>query len=471
MRTLLFAILMLVAASTSYGNIRLPHILGSHMVLQQNSEVTLWGWAGPAEQIRVMVDWDTIDHTTTATSGARWSIKIKTPGAGGPYKIVLNGQNTVVLEDVLIGELWVCSGQSNMEWSADQGLKQSIAEAPNATNKQIRFFYIPKNTSDYPQDDCEGNWVVCNPEDMLHFSAIGYFFGKRLHSELNVPIGLINTNWGGTPAEVWTPREAVLSDAELSKGANTHTAYPWWPKDPGLTYNAMIAPITGLPIAGALWYQGESNVDYPQGYAKLLQTMIDSWRKAWQKDIAFYYVQIAPFRYGNRYTGALVREAQTKLHDYPNCGMVVVSDLVDNVKDIHPQNKADVATRLANYALAQTYGKTGLTYKSPRYGNMETIKDKIRISVLDAPTGLVSRGGSPAEFLIAGDDRKFYPATATLSGSTITVYAKEVKTPVAVRFGFSNTAMPNVFSKEGLPLNLFRTDDWELDTSAIKADE
>jgi len=462
-------VLCLMSAAT-FAKLRLPAVIASHMVLQQNSEITLWGWSGAAEQIRIMVDWDTTVYKTVGNSGARWSVKLKTPAAGGPYKIILNGQNTIVLEDVLIGELWVCSGQSNMQWSADQNLKQSIEEAPNATNKQIRFFFIEQSTSDFPQDDCPGRWVVCNPEDMKHFSALGYFFGKTLQEELNVPVGLINSNWGGTPAEVWTPKQVVDNDAELSKAAQTIQPLPWWPKDPGLTYNAMIAPITRLPIAGALWYQGESNVDNAASYPKLLKSLVDSWRTAWQKDIAFYYVQIAPFNYGTENVGALLREAQSKFSGYPNTGMVVVSDLVDNIKDIHPQNKKSVALRLANYALAQTYGKSGLNYKSPRFDKMEVVNDKIRITVSEAPNGLISRNGAPSDFMIAGADQKFYPATATINKNSILVSAKEVKSPVAVRFGFSNTAMPNVFSKEGLPLDLFRTDNWEVSKAPVKRD-
>lgn len=457
---IVLALVLLSISLHSFSTIRLPSVIGSHMVLQQQSEITLWGWSAPNESIRVTVDWDTTAYTTVASSGATWNVKVKTPIAGGPYRIKLNGQNEIVLDDVLIGELWICSGQSNMEWSADQNLKQSIEEAPNATNKQIRFFYIDKSTSQYPQDDCSGKWVVCNPEDMKHFSAVGYFFGKHLQQELNVPVGLINSNWGGTPAEVWTPKEAIEDNKELKTAAETLKDYPWWPNDPGVTFNAMVAPITKLPIAGAIWYQGEANVENASTYNTLLKTMIDSWRSAWKKDFAFYFVQIAPFAYGDEPVGALLRESQSKLADYNNTGMVVVSDLVDDVKNIHPEDKKTVALRLANYALAQTYGKSGIAYRSPRFDKMEIKKDKLYITVSDAPNGLVSRNGAPSEFMIAGQDQIFYPATATINGGTIILSSKQVKTPVAVRFGFSNTAMPNVFSKEGLPLNLFRSDDW-----------
>jgi len=464
-------LLFFVFCSSSYvfSEVRLPSIIGSNMVLQQKSEVELWGWCSPTEKISVMVDWDTTVYRTTGMRTAKWSVKIKTPAAGGPYKIIINGSNAIVLENVMIGEVWVCSGQSNMEWSGDQGLKQSFEEAPQATNTKIRFFYVPKSTADFPQEDCKASWKVCNPEDMKRFSAIGYFFGKKLQQELNVPIGLINSNWGGTPAEVWTPKEMVENDPALKEAAAKVSVTPWWPIKAGDAYNAMIAPLTNFAIAGALWYQGESNTGTYATYQLLSTTMIASWRKAWQKDFPFYFVQIAPFAsYGQNNICALLREAQTKSLSYPNTGMVVISDLVDDIKDIHPKNKIDVALRLANWALAETYGKMGIVYKSPMYKSMKMENGKIRIYFDHAENGLLSKGGEPAEFYIAGADKNFLPAVAKIEGSTVVVSHKDVKNPVAVRFGFGNIAMPNLFSKEGLPVNLFRTDDWAVDTETVK---
>jgi sialate O-acetylesterase len=296
---------------------------------------------------------------------------------------------------------------------------------------------------------------------MKQFSAIGYFFGKKLEHELNVPIGLISSSWGGTPAEVWTPKASIDNDAVLKEAATRiPVAYPGWPLLPGKTYNAMIYPITNFSIAGVLWYQGETNVETYSTYNKLLSTMVGDWRKAWHKDFPFYFVQIAPFAYGNNYNGALLREEQTKVLHVANTGMVVISDLVADVNDIHPINKIDVALRLANYALAETYGKTALPHKSPLYKSMKVEKGKIRIYFDNVTKGLTTKNGAPTEFYIAGDDKKFVPATAKIDGNTVIVWSKEVKNPIAVRFGFSNVAMPNLFSSEGLPVNLFRTDDW-----------
>lgn len=459
MKKILFLLPLLFTMIALQAAVRLPSIIGSHMVLQQKSTVKLWGWSAPAENITIKVGWDTTTYKVTASRGARWVAEIKTPTAGGPYNITIKGSNEILLEDVLIGEVWVCGGQSNMEWSADQGLPQSKEESPNATNKQIRFFYVPKSTSSTPQDDVIAKWVVCSPEDMLHFSAIGYFFGKQINASTGFPVGLINSNWGGTPAEVWTPEEIITHDPDLLHAAEKLSPAAWWPHIRGEAYNAMIYPITQFSIAGAIWYQGESNVGTHFMYKRLFTSMIDSWRKAWGKTFPFYFVQIAPYAYGDTHiNGAFLREAQTQSAVHPKTGMVVVSDLVDNVKDIHPKLKKEVAARLANYALSETYGVKGLAYKSPTYASHAVEKGSIRIQFKDVPTTLISKGGELTDFFIAGADGVFVPAKARIEEKTVLVSAKTVKDPLHVRFGFTNTAMPNLFSAEGLPVNLFRTD-------------
>ena len=459
MKKLALFLSIIISISSVSAAVRLPSIIGSHMVLQQKSTVKLWGWSGPGENISIKVGWDTTTYKVVGTRGARWVAEIKTPAAGGPYTIRIKGNNEILLEDVLIGEVWLCGGQSNMEWSADQGLPQSKEESPNATNTQIRFFYVSKSTSSTLQDDVTGQWVVCNPEAMLHFSAIGYFFGKQINTTTGNPIGLINSNWGGTPAEVWTPEEIITHDPDLLKAAEKLTPAAWWPHVRGEAYNAMIYPLTQFSIAGAIWYQGESNVSAHFLYKRLFTTMIESWRKAWGKNFPFYYVQIAPYTYGDTHiNGALLREAQTQSASHPKTGMVVISDLVDNVKDIHPKMKKEVAERLANYALAETYGVKGLQYKSPTYKSHAIEKGSIRIQFNDVPSTLVGKGTEITDFFIAGADGIFVPAKAKIEEKTVLVSAKTVKEPVHVRFGFTNTAMPNLFTAEGLPVNLFRTD-------------
>ncbi len=457
-----FAFFAIASLSSLKAAVRLPAIYSSHMVLQQNAKMTFWGWSAPSETIEIQFSWNGKTEKVTATRDAKWEIEINTPAAGGPYTISFKASNTILLEDVMVGEVWVCSGQSNMEWSSLNGNKQAIAEVPQAMNPQIRLFNVPKTTAAYPQDDCYATWKSCTPEEMKSFSAVGYFFGKKLQKELNVPIGLINASWGGTAAEVWTPSPVVENSVEFSQALALSGATPWWPIDAGKAYNAMIAPLTKFAIAGAIWYQGESNTSKAGSYSRLFTSMIKSWRKAWGIDFPFYYVQIAPFAYGKPFEGALLREAQTQSLWLPKTGMVVISDLVDNIQDIHPQNKLDVANRLANWALADTYGKNGIAYRSPQYKSMRVEAGKTIIQFDYAPSGLMSKNGPIVGFEMAGDDRQFYPAAAFIEGSTVILSCPQVKTPASVRFGFSNISMPNLFSKEGLPVDLFRTDGWGL---------
>lgn len=458
--------LLTFAAISSFAEIRLPAVFSSNMVLQQQSDVTIWGWSSPGEKIFITTSWNNTTDSVNATAGANWKLSVATPVAGGPYTITLKASNTIILENVLIGEVWVCSGQSNMEWSSLNGLPEIDKELPTSTNANIRFFHIPKTTASYPQDNCAGTWKECNPENLKSFSGVAYFFGKRLQSQLNVPIGLINTSWGGTPAEVWTPKEAIESSPILKSAADKQVRNDWWPVDAGATYNAMIAPITNFNIAGAIWYQGESNTNNSSTYDRLMRTMINSWRKAWNKEIPFYYVQIAPFKYGWKNVGILLREAQTKTMEHPKTGMAVITDLVEDVKDIHPRQKQGVAHRLANWALADTYNKTGIAYKSPTYKNMQINKNKVTVYFDNAEGGLVLKGNNKkaTEFYIAGEDKKFLPAEVTIDNDRVILSNKKIKKPVAVRFAFSNTAIGNIFSKAGLPVNPFRTDDWTIDT-------
>jgi len=452
-------VFFLVMSLQTRADIRLPSIIGDHMVLQQKSQVKLWGWSSPSEMVRVKAQWNNGWDSVRANGDGRWELTIWTPTAGGPYEIMLKGNNEIVLKDVMIGEVWLCGGQSNMEWSGTQGLPQSLEEAPAATNTSIRFFYVPKTTSDHPQDDVHAKWVVCNPDDMKKFSAIGYFFAKQVNEETKYPMGLISSNWGGTPAETWTPEEVFRKDAALEAKARERGPNDWWATAPAKAYNAMIGPIAKFRIAGTLWYQGESNTNAASSYQSLFTKMIGGWRNAWGYNFPFYYVQIAPFDYGSdNINGALLREAQSKSQSYPGTGMVVISDLVDDVKNIHPVNKKDVAARLANLALARLYGKNKGPVLSPSFSGMMREKDRIRISFRNVPNGLMSRGGEPNSFFICGEDRIFVPAQARIEGYQVVVWSKEVPHPVAVRFGFTNTATPNLFSKEGLPVDLFRTD-------------
>lgn len=462
-------LICLFVSSRSFSQLRLPSVISSGMVLQQNDSVTFWGWGYNGEQVKVSGSWDNSVSTGIVSNIGKWSFKIKTPSAGGPYTIrVSSGGSDVLLNDVMIGEIWVCSGQSNMEWSYWNKANYIREELPTCYNRNIRFFQIPRTASDFPQDDLKAEWKICDSNSLKPFSAVGYYFGKKLQQDLNVPIGLINSSWGGTPAETWTPAESISSNNDLNNAAAELKEVPWGPVKPGLLFNGMIYPITKFKIAGAIWYQGEANVGTNSTYSQLLITMIDSWRKKWNKEFPFYYVQIAPYKYGNENVGALLQEQQTKTMSFPKTGMIVITDLIDSVTNIHPSNKRDVGIRLANWALAETYNKNIPAYKSPTFKREEIMKDKLVLSFDGASNGFLVKGKSITGFYISGEKEEWLPAEAKVEKDKIIVWNKNLKQPAQVRYGFGNTIVGNVFSKEGLPLTPFRSDNWPVDQSPVK---
>lgn len=463
MKRILF---LLFCSVTAYANVSLPAILNSNMVLQQQTELTLWGWADPTEKITVAASWTSQPVSTTCADNAVWKVSLQTPKAGGPYTITIQGHNKIELTNILIGEVWLCSGQSNMEMSAGWGAKDAQAELPTAYNANIRFLKVPKRAAEGPQVDVRATWAVCDSVTLKNFSAVGYFFGKKLQQTLNVPIGLIDASWGGSYMDSWVPESVALLYPETRRSAQAMPKVPWAPNKPGVLYNGMIAPLTAFPIAGTIWYQGESNRHDASAYYKLTHTLVDSWRGIWQKAFPFYYVQIAPFTYGDKYQAAAIRESQARAMDMPKSGMIVTTDLVDNIKDIHPAYKKEVGGRLANWALAETYGQPVGQYKSPQYRSMQVEGNKIRLTFDQAPNGLVVKGNDISELEIAGADRVFSKARGRIKGNTVEVWSDAVKNPVAVRFAFRDAPEPNLFSKEGLPVIPFRTDDWDLELSA-----
>ncbi|HEY9007277.1 MAG TPA: sialate O-acetylesterase [Ohtaekwangia sp.] len=460
MKRIFVFLFSLACIASAEAQLRLPSLFDDHMILQQQSPVPIWGWSHPSQDIVIHVSWDTTTIKTKSDNTTYWSTTLYTPPAGGPYTITIKNSwgEQRILQDVMIGEVWLCSGQSNMEWSMEAAGDGKLAMA-QANDPTIRLFHVSKSAASFRQVHGEGTWKVCTPESVKYFSAVSYFFAKKLQQNLNVPIGLINTSWGGTPAETWVPEARIAADAALLAAAEKQgDDRPWCPSRPGVVFNAMINPIVPFRIAGTLWYQGESNTSAPDTYKQLMETLITAWRKEFLNDFPFYYVQIAPYTDYGMDGGVLIREQQIKMLEIPKTGVVVISDLVNNVKDIHPQFKKPVGERLANLALSDTYGKTGIPSKSPLYKSMKVEKGKIRITFDNAPNGLMSKGGEPTEFQIAGEDKKFYAAKAKIEGNTVIVSAKEVKNPVAVRFAWSNASIPNLFSKEGLPVPSFRTD-------------
>ena len=458
MRIVLF--LLAMWAYHSEAAIRLPSVLSDHMVLQQNSTITFWGWSDPAEKITITPSWDGHGYETIATNKARWELELTTPSAGGPFTINFAGSNEIQLQDVMIGEVWLCSGQSNMEWSYNYGIEHGEREKAAANHPNIRFFQIPKTSSSYPQDDCLGTWQICSPESFASFSAVGYFFGRELRQALDVPVGLVQAAWGGTAAEVWTPKHVIETDPEFNQWENVLRQSDWWPRDPGVVYNAMIHPIVPYKIAGTIWYQGESNTANPEVYKRLFPSMIEQWRKAWDFPMPFYYVQIAPFNYADPLVGAHLREAQLQSMNTPRTGMVVISDIGDNY-DIHPRNKIDVGKRLANWALTKTYGKQDLPYCGPLYKDHSASDGKMRIQFDHADDGLLA-DGPLLNLELAGSDGIFLPATGEIQGAELVVQSEFVLDPVACRYGFRNVVEPNLKNQLGLPASTFRTDDWQL---------
>jgi sialate O-acetylesterase len=458
------AIGALLAPAAAKGDVRLPHVIGDRMVLQQKTPVPIWGWADPGEKVTVTLASDAV--TTTADAGGNWSVKFAPLAAGGPLKMTVAGKNTVTISDVLVGEVWVCSGQSNMQWPVNRA-DDAEEEIAAADYPQIRLFTVTRNTAEEPVDDCEGQWAKCSPQTVPEFSAVGYFFGRTLHDRLDVPIGLINSSWGGTIAEAWTSHEALLGNPDFEP--ILQRADPFNPKTPNQAsnlYNGMIHPLIPFAIRGAIWYQGESNCTRAEQYQKLFPVMISDWREKWgQGDFPFLYVQLAPFRYARNDPAccAELREAQRLTLSLANTGMAVTTD-IGNTTDIHPTNKQEVGRRLALWALAKTYGKS-LVYSGPLYRSMSVEGDAIRIELDHVGGGLVARDRPLTDFTIAGKDGAFVPAAATIDGDTVVVRSAKVPKPVAVRFGWRDDAEPNLFNKEGLPASPFRTDDFELVTA------
>lgn len=440
------------------ANITLPNIFGDNMVLQRNSEVKIWGWANPKEEIKLVSGWNNQEYKTVANNQAKWELTIKTPEAGGPYTISIKGYNEVVLKNILIGEVWVCSGQSNMEMSASWGIENGDEEVKNAANPNIRFFTVSKSTAVTPQNNVLGNWVESTPETMKYFSAVGYFFAKRLQEDLkNVPIGLISSNWGGTPAEIWMPEEVVQNDPVLLENAKKLNEQEYGPHQPGRAYNAMIAPITGFKIAGTIWYQGESNVG-SLVYDKTLSALIASWRKAWNEEFPFYFVQIAPYKNGtNNFSNVTVRNSQRKiLKQVPKTGMVLTSDISDTI-DIHPKNKKSVGIRLADLALAEVYKTNHNLVNGPLFKEIKTNKNKVTVS-FDYAEGLYFKDKKSNQFEAAGTDGVFYPAEASIKNNEVILTSKKVSNPVKVRFAWGNTIQSDLFNKVNLPASCFTSE-------------
>jgi sialate O-acetylesterase len=665
---ILLPILLFACTKESSIRFELPSVISSGMVLQRDTEVALWGKATPGQTVKIVTSWGVRSKTKSDSKGC-WQFKIKTGHAGGPYELAFQTPDTsVTLNNILLGEVWICSGQSNMEmpllgWPPNDTIQNSAREIANANFPQIRLFSVPRKVAMERSFNCVGNWSECSPESVAGFSATAYFFGKKIHQELGVPVGLIHTSWGGTPAEAWTsseflkdfPAYATIADslkvakvqydsmmvwmktmemtridekdntfyqhidlkgqeiistdfddsswpvmpvpafweysvlpefdgivwlrksfevpqafenkeltlhlgpiddmdvaylngkkigeilqpgfwkksrdykipagivksgnnvltvcvidqmgggglygpedislsiankgksltlkgdwkympvaeimgnemylfsAEKTYAAKPKMSFPVGQNTPTTLFNAMINPLVPFTIKGAIWYQGEANVGRGFEYRTLFPALIKSWRNEWkQGDFPFYYVQIAPWEYGDepKSAAAEVREAQLMTLSTPNTGMVVTMD-IGNPVNIHPCYKEEVGNRLALWALAKNYDYDTLTYSGPLFNSILTDGNKIIVSFNYTNGGLVARGGDLTYFEVAGEDQVYYPAKAQIVDQTVVVTSEQVSNPVAVRYGWSATAEPNLFNGAGLPASPFRSDNWK----------
>jgi len=476
MRSRVFMIALLMGLAGAYvpcarADVKLPAMFSDGMVLQRQKESTdgvpVWGTAEPGEKVLV-----TLDANGTETGGmgkpdenGKWSVSLPLPKPGGPYKMTIKGKNEIILKDVYVGDVWICSGQSNMEMGLG-GCADAAKHKEASKNPKIRLFTVPHKISAEPVKEVNSKWVECGPETVGGFSGVAYFFGRDLQKALDVPIGLIHTSWGGTVAEAWTPKSALEADPKLKglipaefkiddnkPNANQGT----------VLYNGMIAPLIPYGIKGAIWYQGESNAGRAEQYETLFPTMIKSWRKDWnQGDFPFFFVQLAPFMKIEKdptdTPWARLREAQRLTLKLDKTGMAVITDVGDE-KDIHPKQKEPVGARLALAARAIAYGEK-IEYSGPTYDSMKVADGNAILAFKHLGGGLVAKGDALTGFTIAGEDKVFYNAEAMIQGDTIVVSSSMVAKPVAVRFGWANYPVVNLWNKEGLPASPFRTDDW-----------
>ncbi|GAA4755968.1 sialate O-acetylesterase [Flavisolibacter ginsenosidimutans] len=489
-----------------HAQVKLPAIISNNMVLQQNAKVALWGWAKPGEQVTVTNSWNRRATTVTADASGKWLTYVTTTKAGGPYKLTFKASNTIDVDNILLGEVWLSSGQSNMEFFIGKKSNPSYTGVINhdevmkdAEHPDIRMIDVPNKVADEPQADFKGDWKICTAQTIDTFSAVAYFFAKEINKATGYPVGIINSTWGGTPAEAWTKKEVLQSDADLNQilvryqkamdafpqanekykaalakwkedTSKTKGAQPRGPmgansnQSPAKLYNGMIVPIEPYTLRGAIWYQGESNADRAYQYRKLFPAMIKNWRDDWNAPkLPFYFVQISPHRSQN----PEIRDAQLYVYrNTPNTGMAVTIDNGDSL-DIHPRNKELVGKRLSLWALQNEYGKKDLVVSGPLYKSAKIEGDKFRIS-FDYDKGLMTKDGSELkEFTIAGDDQNFVPANAKIEGNTVVVWSTAVKAPKAVRFAWKNVPHPNLYNGAGLPASPFRTDDWKLTTQGL----
>jgi sialate O-acetylesterase len=451
--------------------VKLPAIFADGMVMQQQTNANLWGTATPGKQLTVVTGWDKKQHTASVDKNGHWRLSVATPSAGGPYTLTFSDGTAKTLSNILIGELWLCSGQSNMEMPMKGYKNQPVAHATmdilRSANPQMRLFTVKRTSTIEPQTDVVGTWSEACPETVRGFSATAYYFGRLVNEVLKVPVGLVVTSWGGSACEAWMRADwlKAFPDAKLPH-SQADIKSP--NRTPTALYNGMLHPLIGLTMRGVIWYQGEDNYNRANTYADMFATLIKGWRSVWgEGDFPFYYSQIAPYDYSlitakgePVINSAYLREAQAKVElRVPNTGMAVLLD-AGLREGIHPLKKQVAGERLALLALTKTYGVKGVAGESPYYKSMEVHGDTVTVSFERAGMWVNGNGSFESKnFEVAGADKVFYPARAWISRSKVLVKSEQVPHPVAVRYAFNNYVEGDLFC-EGLPVGSFRSDDW-----------
>ncbi len=456
---------LLLAVGTD-AKVTMPRMFGNGMVLQRETKAYLWGSAKANTTMKIQTSWDNRTYLVKTDTNGKWRSSVMTPKAGGPYSITFNDGEKTVLEDILIGEVWICSGQSNMEMQMKgfkaQPVAGAIADCLHSTDKELRMFTVKRNSQFAPIDTVSGRWMEANPGNTRDFSATAYYFGRELRQVLGVPVGLIVASWGGSACEAWMTPEwlKAFPDAKIPQSPADIKSKN---RTPTVLYNGMLHPLIGYSMRGVIWYQGEDNVPRYKTYADMLSTMIRGWRSDWQQgDFPFYYCQIAPYDYSLidwDTNSALLREQQSKVERMvENTGMAVLMD-AGLEYGIHPRKKREAGERLAFLALRNTYGIAGIP-EHARYQSVE-FKGDTAIVAFDRSKEWVyfDHGTTSRLFEVAGQDRVFHPAKAWVDRNRVYVKSDEVTHPVAVRYAFTNWADGDLFC-DGLPVSSFRSDDW-----------
>lgn len=471
---LLAVSLVVLFFTTGKAEVKLPAFFSDGMVMQQQTNANLWGTATPKKQVVVTTSWDKKQYTVRADEKGGWKLSVKTPKAGGPYTLTFNDGQIKTLNNILIGELWVCSGQSNMEMPM-KGFKNQPVEGANmdalkGTNPNLRLFTVKRNSTFEPQVDVTGKWQEATPASIREFSATGYYFGRLLNEILDIPVGLIVAAWGGSACEAWMTPDwlKAFPDAKIPQNPEDIKSKN---RTPTVLYNGMLHPLIGITMKGVIWYQGEDNTNRAKTYADMFATLINGWRAKWQQgDFPFYYCQIAPYAYelitapGEKpVQSALIREAQAQVEQrVANTGMAVLMD-AGYEAGIHPAKKRIAGERLALLALTKTYGIEGVIGESPYYKSMEVQGDTVVVSFERSNMWITANNFKSELFEVAGEDKVFHPAKAWISRSKVCVKSDEVKKPVAVRYAFKNFAQGDLFGTDGLPVSSFRSDNWEIE--------